>query len=306
MSDSTPRSAMRLKSWQKAREIHGEVRSSLLEAGWKPDERPDSFETSATEICAAKLFPVEWFQTLNEELLADLIVDSFASTLSDAFVDGAILLYDLEAKNGAQPHDTLATSSSAPSLRQRGSPVPRLMPAKTPFSATPTPVDFRGSRRGAVAAAGTHIVGPRDGFTQAGLPQDEREAWLQTQYHACQPLQDYRSRIHTATELQRPKRHHVRPREGPIPQTKYVWPSTKGHFPEYWETMTQKKQFTRPTGEVIEETNPVLTVSEQGKSVIPYSLALHKAFIESQAPNMREKAAAIVPLKLTNTAADFV
>merc|ERR1712232_1452586 len=99
-----------------------------------------------------------------------------------------------------------------------------------------------------------------------------------------------------ATELQRPKRQVKRQPAGSGPQTKYSWPSTQYHFPEAWDKMTEKRR----------EGNPVLTVSEEGKSVIPYSLVLHKAFIESQPASLREKAASMVPLKLTCSGADLL
>lgn len=313
----TPRSTAQLKTWMRAKQIHTDVRNSLLEIGWKLDSRT---ETSATEIAAGKLFPAAWFDILNEELLADLIVDSFASTVADAFVDGAVCLFDAEAKNGysgdasRQATPRLPGSSSEPLLRHRSPNVSKPLAAlKTPFATMPPHGDFaRNERRpsggrlvGAAATAGSRIAGPRQGFPQAGLPQDEREAWQRTHYHACQPLQDFKTRIHMMTELQRPRRQLRRQPEGTGSQTKYVWPSTKYHFPDSWDAMTQKRRNYRATGEIIEEPNPVLTVKEDGKSQIPYSLVLHKAFIESQPPGLREKAAAIVPLKLTQSAADL-
>jgi len=313
----------------RAKQIHTDVRSQLSEIGWKPETRQESIEMSATEMTAGKLFPAEWFDILNEELLADLIVDSFANTISDAFVDGAILLYDADARSRGQrlasptasPRTRLAASSSEPSLGRGGArstvcgtasrPLPQI---KTPFTTMPPHGDLqvRGDRgpsggrqrlvaggRGAPAAAGSSIVAPREGFTQAGLPQNEREAWQRTHYHVCQPLQDYRTRIHQATELQRPKRQVKRTPASSGSQTKYVWPSTQYHFPEAWDKMTEK-----PT-EKWKESAPVMTVSEEGKSVIPYSLVLHKAFLDSQPASLRGKAESLVPLKLTSSSADL-
>jgi hypothetical protein len=322
-TSDTPRSAAQLKSWVRAKQIHAEVRSNLSEMGWKRDTRAESSDAPPTEMMAAKLFPAEWFDILNEELLADLIVDSFAGTISDAFVDGAILLYDADVQNAgrcvpsqASPRTMLASSSSEPSLRQRGSAVSRPLPAlKTPLVTMPSHGDLRvrsekkqsGGRRaggcGAMAKTVTNIDAPREGFTQAGLPQNDREAWQRTHYHECKPLLDYRSRIHLTTEQQRPKRLVTRPPAQSM--TTNVWPSTKWHFPDTWDTMTQKRRFVRPTGEIVEDSNPVITVSEEGKSVIPYSLVLHKAFLEAQPASLREKAKSIVPLKLTCSAADL-
>merc|ERR1712217_97752 len=145
--------------------------------------------------------------------------------------------------------------------------------------------------------------GPSEGFMMSGLPQDSHDAWTLKRYHACQPLDTFQTRIHRATEMQRPRRHIMRKLDDTEDLRKFSWPMTATNFPRAWDQTTRRREVRTvtstsrpergapPPTESDEDKNFLLRIDKDGKTKFPYSLALHKAFLESQPDDvLKEKA----------------
>lgn len=154
-----------------------------------------------------------------------------------------------------------------------------------------------------------------DGFTQAGLPKSSMDSWSTGRYHACKPLSPYTRRIQEATELQRPKRRISRPVTSELQRDhrKFNWPMAATNFPQEWNEATRKRTpekknpnlvgaAARISARLEEEEQELLGIGRDGKTTFPYSLALHKAFLESQPnPVLKEKALKVAPLRTTGS-----
>jgi hypothetical protein len=154
-----------------------------------------------------------------------------------------------------------------------------------------------------------------------GLPRDSHEAWMAHQYHPSEATDGFRTRIKDTTEAQRPHRRLVRPKpKSDDDQRKYSWPMTKTHLPEIWEDTTQKRKARMPRAamggagrrgggadagaeddEDEDKGNGLLGVdTRSGKTTFPYSLVLHKAFLDSQPDEvLKAKAHIAAPLRLS-------
>eukprot|EP00929_Paragymnodinium_shiwhaense_P019231 TRINITY_DN13187_c0_g2_i1.p1 TRINITY_DN13187_c0_g2~~TRINITY_DN13187_c0_g2_i1.p1 ORF type:complete len:475 (-),score=115.47 TRINITY_DN13187_c0_g2_i1:38-1462(-) len=174
---------------------------------------------------------------------------------------------------------------------------------------------------GTLGSSGRQATGAgRSGFAMAGLPQDTHEAWLAHSYHASVPGDSLQSRIQQATTQQRPYRRLQRPiQDMSSDQRKYSWPMGRAHHPEAWNEMTKKKPSMRvprahqkgKRGQQVEEEaeeeeeaakekRNLLFLGPDGKTRFPYSLVLHKAFLESQPTEaLKEKAKKVAPLRLS-------
>lgn len=324
-----------LKTWTHLDQIHREVRSTLAEKmGWNVSfvkGTPDIFasfqaawEKHKRELAAKEeelaggsssfsrflppphevLMPPDWWQVLGEETLADLIVDSFASALCDAFIDAAVVL--VETAKG--------WSHSSPPMQNS------LGQSKMLKSASESALRATGQSRVSFEPQSTFgDTKHTTGFTMSGLPTNEWDSWRSNKFHACQPLEPYMTRIAKSTEAQRPRRRKAAQSQGPqrsaqgeAPRDlrRYNWPMLASNLPDTWENMTAAKQPIRRGQQLPAETgdaakvpkDQVLSIGMDGRSLFPYSLASHRAFLNSQKdPVLREKARQVVPLRTTNS-----
>lgn len=321
------------KTWQHLDKIHREVRSTLAEKmGWnlpKMTETPDTltivqaaWDRHKRELATKEeklaggsssytrylppphevLMPPDWWQLLGDETLADLIVDSFASALCDAFIDAAVVLVDTaKGWSHSQPpvqnisgQSKMLKSASESALRAAGQ-------SHTSF------LDQQSSFGGAQTT----------GFTMSGLPANEWDSWRSSKFHACQPLEPYVTRIAKSTEAQRPRRRKATQSQGPQGSAtsgasrdlrRYNWPMLATNLPDTWENISTAKQNMRrgqqlaETDDVAKAQKDVLSIGMDGKTLFPYSLASHRAFLNSQKdPVLREKARKVVPLRTTDS-----
>jgi len=254
---------------------------------------------------AELLFPGDWWRALSNEPLAALIVDSFAGAFCDALLDGCLLA--LEEDEGWAPRRAcLQPSASAPSLAGG---LPRLDKPRAVLGSPQL------ARLGLRSLEAPDRPAAAAGFTQSGLSKDGLEAWNVRRYHACQPLDPYVRRIEQAAAIQRPRRRFPpapgAPGDagGPGDQRKFVWPMARSNCPEGWDETTRRRHVNVRRGSSAGLPPPpdagggdasLLTVGEDGKTSFPYSLALHKAFLESQSSSeLRQKAVQVAPLRIT-------
>jgi hypothetical protein len=142
---------------------------------------------------------------------------------------------------------------------------------------------------------------------------DDWETWNRRKFHKCKEIEPYLSRVHKATDAQRPRRK-LPPPVVRADARKYVWPMEKTNFPAVWETATKAPEKPRwaparappppPTGvhEAVEEDdeveNGLIGIGRDGKSRFPYSLVLHRAFLDSQPdPVLKATAQKLAPLR---------
>lgn len=294
--------AAKMESWRRARKLHYEVRS-ILGDGWKPPQDPTPLEEqtlAGVGYAASALFPTEWWQALNAELLAKLVVDAFAGAFCDALLDGAATL--LETAEGWAPPlpRPLAASASEPALPPPARPLGAALGA-LPALASPGGGQGGGRQRPGGAAAG---AGGQGGGAASGS-----EAWTTKRYHACQQLDSLKGRIQRNTELQRPRRRITSTgRENKEDLRKYNWPMTATNFPEVWDRTTRPPPSKPGSGAGQRhvasqpglERSWLLDIGRDGKTTFPYSLASHRAFLEAQPdPILKEKAMKLAPLRMT-------
>eukprot|EP00446_Apocalathium_sp_SHHI-4_P015869 CAMPEP_0177216016 /NCGR_PEP_ID=MMETSP0367-20130122/34530_1 /TAXON_ID=447022 ORGANISM="Scrippsiella hangoei-like, Strain SHHI-4" /NCGR_SAMPLE_ID=MMETSP0367 /ASSEMBLY_ACC=CAM_ASM_000362 /LENGTH=357 /DNA_ID=CAMNT_0018665499 /DNA_START=20 /DNA_END=1094 /DNA_ORIENTATION=+ len=303
--------------WSRARRAHTELRSTLAEGGWKPPHQeqqqvqhftrgasspsdsapPAQLPTSKTAIAAATFLPGEWWRALSDEVLASLIVDSFSGAFVDAFLDGLVDV--LQAKEGWG-----APRTSSKPLQARLS----------HCSSAPGGLSSLAghSGRGGVAGEPALAGGAKEGFVQSGLPRDAKQAWNVQRYHACMPLESLPRRAALMTKARgttagATRRAVSASADENIDQRKYVWPMMATNFPDAWEERTRKKQAVGRGGKRGEEVQKEiksetwhLKVDDEGRTTFPYSLALHKAFLESQSdPKTKAKAMMAAPVRLS-------
>mmetsp|Transcript_63512 Transcript_63512/g.163460 ORF Transcript_63512/g.163460 Transcript_63512/m.163460 type:complete len:558 (+) Transcript_63512:125-1798(+) len=279
------------KVWTRAKQGYLDLKGALLEIGYKPDKPDKDKEKEAKKAASALadaggglgsgLFPNKWYQTLTEELIAELIVDSFTDSITEALLDSAIALVEDDLW-GPEPPEPVNEQSIRPPKMGLSSSAP----------------DLRGLPKGSPTQRG-------EGLTAKGLPM----AWNTRKYHACTHLSPIADRIKADTEAQRPKRQVAAKQDAADDQRKFVWPMTAVNFPGYWDDMTKPKQVAQrhgrgppPGGQPVDEEgdNFLIRLDRNGQSKFPYSLAMHKAFLESQSdPILKEKAAQLAPLRLT-------
>lgn len=332
---NTSKGKAEVEAWKGAQRATFELRDKLLERGWPPaasqsqreaEQAPQRFtrrspHSDETAARAAVLFPGDWWRALSAEPLAALVVDTFASAFCDALIDGLVMTLE-EREGWALPPSTtpLGHSASAP-LLATGRPrriagaleLPRLRdPAGQPGLA--------GLPRGGLDPRGDWGVGSPTGLVLSGLPPaDSLETWTRCQFHACPRVETYSRRVQQAAELQRPRRRPMAPAAGAEElrdERKYVWPMARSHFPEEWDEVTAKRRQSSSMGERQshmerrdtaaasrnEGAGFIIGTDHEGKTKFPYSLALHKAFLESQASTkLQSKAMQIAPLRITTS-----
>jgi hypothetical protein len=328
MGDETPRGAKRLKTWQRAKLVHSEARAVLDQArsmgggaspaagsgGGAGSVSPTAAEGGfygGIDHRAEALFPAQWSEILTPDLLAELVVDAFLGSFCDELVDAALGSLERSGKSGA----ALQNSQSAPSLQGNTATSLGRPRALQPLRSLLDDADQSpGLPEG--------LAGPATGFTTAGLARDGREAWATQRFHVSRRLDPLTVRIHDKTEAQRPCRRLVRDPDANPLGPKYSWPMAATNFPGNWDQATQRRDPrdragasaapTSMSGErpgrreplppqpFKKDENWLLGKDRLGRTTFPYSLALHRAFLEAQPdPVLKEKARKVAPLRLT-------
>lgn len=144
------------------------------------------------------------------------------------------------------------------------------------------------------------------------------DGWKLRQFHACKPLDPYLKRIEVATEQQRPRQRLRRVDADPL-APKQSLPMLATNFPAVWEkTVPLKMKTAEDAGappaavaegedEEWEDEEPkgytwLQRKGRDGKTLFPYSLVSHKAFIESQPnPLLKAKVLEIAPMRFTDS-----
>eukprot|EP00928_Gymnodinium_smaydae_P035793 TRINITY_DN25128_c0_g2_i1.p1 TRINITY_DN25128_c0_g2~~TRINITY_DN25128_c0_g2_i1.p1 ORF type:complete len:369 (-),score=56.75 TRINITY_DN25128_c0_g2_i1:81-1187(-) len=299
LDQESPRQAAQVKSWLRAQEVHAQVRAGLGELGWSQDPGKDVPQRVATELEVRDVFPEAWLRELSPELLADVVVDALTGTLSDALVDGAVALTARSlVSDGVEDVD--AAGARRPAVLSACASEPGLRPSKSSSAsrrAGPSPV-----LKGTWEAGYADPVRSSDGFCTGGLAQECHQAWLAKRFHASpaahtRPL----ARLQRRVEAQRPRRRAAQCTPDPEhDQRKYSWPMTRSHFPATWQEVSTRQRTRGSTEPPGEPGAGLLHLNAEGRTMFPYSLALHKAFIESQRDELhREKARNFAPLRLS-------
>eukprot|EP00933_Yihiella_yeosuensis_P049787 TRINITY_DN4712_c2_g1_i1.p1 TRINITY_DN4712_c2_g1~~TRINITY_DN4712_c2_g1_i1.p1 ORF type:complete len:469 (+),score=84.13 TRINITY_DN4712_c2_g1_i1:77-1483(+) len=185
----------------------------------------------------------------------------------------------------------------------------------------------------------TKLLGPRggnsptlkksasEGFAMA--PRTKGDSWNLRKFHGSLPLDSYERRIRESTEMQRPKRRLRRPERDPL-GPKYSLPMLATNFAAGWDgcaplppkektavlsgsgaAAAAAMSSSSPTGEdeddEWDEEEPqgyswLQRKGRDGKTLFPYSLVSHRAFLDSQTdPVLKEKAMKIAPLRMTSS-----
>lgn len=300
-SSDSPRSVARVKTWKKAKQVESEFKAMLSEAGWKPPPPPPperslmEKDLSALDLAAERLFPRDWWNVCNEEVLAEMVIDSFVGKFCDAFLDSAIALVEANYMAPQRTQGSLSHSASAPSLR----PARTWRPARNAFE--PLPISGSLTLQSTIRSQSqSQSFEHEQGFPMAGLQKGSHDAWTIKQYHKCSPLEPIKTRIKNAADAQRPTRRRVPSRTAKPDLPEFNFPMTATNFPEAWEKTTRRKVVGSRQGAPQSEESSLYSIGKDGKTMFPYSLALHKAFLESQPdPVLKEKAMKVAPLRLT-------
>jgi hypothetical protein len=309
-SDS-PRTVNQANIWTKAAQTNSEVRA-MLPPVVEPAQGEGAPQPPRDPSYA--FFPPEWSNILNEETVAELVVDAYTSAFADALLDGAVSLVDVSNKFSASQASLASLGSSATlggTAASLGGTAASLGESKSEPTLQRPGVNRRlKNNDNVLLRMGLDDRGATssEGFTMAGLSKDPWEAWNAQNYHKCKPLDPLVRRIEKATEAQRPQRRSISltQRRRPADQRKYLWPMTATNFPEAWDKATSPPkaqshaQMDWDSGD--EPGGPWLLRLKDGKTTFPYSLVSHRAFLEAQ-PNaaLKDKAKKLAPLNLTSS-----
>jgi len=221
-------------------------------------------------------------------------VDHLADKLAEALLDSAVVLVE-EETYGAEEEATL--SPEAPeTLDDRTVRPPR---GRMALSASAPDLRPGFAQGGPGHRSVLPQTMPLEMVNGQGLPM----SWSTRRYHPCKQLSPLASRIKADADGQRPRRL-VRRVESQD-QRKFVLPMTATNFPDKWESMTRPRKATSRPGAApapapTDEARWLIKVGPDGKTSFPYSLALHKAFLESQSdPLLKEKAIKLAPIRLS-------
>jgi len=298
ITGNTPRSLHKLEVYKKAEKVNAEVRAALDARGVPQSQRTSSNAAPYHEA----LFPKQWRDTCNETTLSELLIDAFIGDFCDALIDGAVVLVE-----AAQVRSATILPGSRGSIHSRCGSAGDLSLSKRRVHSL-MPADSTADSRSRGSSAG------KTGFTMAGLGNDSWDAWNRRKFHACKNIEPYLHRVHSATELQRPRRR-LPPQESRADVRKFVWPMSATNFPEAWDSATSLQRIgPRPSGtasraarvaaaeEAAQEIDErLMSIGRDGKTLFPYSLVSHRAFIESQ-PDiiLKAKAIKLAPLCVTD------
>jgi len=304
-SNDEQRSLDTLELWKRALNSSSEMRKAVDHAMGTRENQI----LPASSHPAEALFPADWWDGVSEETVCELIVDAFTGSFVDAFVDGAVEVVDATTRWPPE-RAGLHQSTSEPALSSLRKP-----------RATR---QLRGSERFVTGASASSRLddarageGPAGGFTMAGLSRDPWEAWNARRCHLSKPLDSFKTRIHNATETQRPRRRVSYPTNDQEDQRKYVWPMSATNFPEKWAAATSRPRDKRDKGDKMSASKhgkaqraeaegqggkPLMSIGSDGKTVFPYTLVSHKAFLESLTdPALKETMCKIAPLPTSET-----
>merc|ERR1712187_723157 len=156
------------------------------------------------------------------------------------------------------------------------------------------------------------VAGETAGVVMRDVPKDSHEAWIASRsYYPQSTTRPWVERIQKVAETQRPTRRLRR--EAEITDLRrFSLPMMATHFPEAYDSLSRRE--TKPTyAHRVTSTQDVqtddenlnakpwlLSIGKDRKTIFPYSLVSHRAFLESQSdPRVRASAEQIAPLQLT-------
>jgi len=326
-----------LKLWTRVETARNEVRLALTDAGWSP-QAAGRWQDRPGPDPSTLLVPKDWWRQLSVSMLSDLILDSFINSFCDTYVDGAIYMEVSGASRRVVPQVPLhfappRHSSSEPDLGGISATMP-YVPFVKPFDQMPPRKNTsmvsttRSRMESTMGSPSTSVMlSPSrvEGFVQQGLPRDSHQAWCTSKHYSSSPaLKSWSAQIQNNVKAHRPARRQLarqleksQPDE-PDLSVKYVEPMTASHFPEHWKEMNKPKAAARPgragkRASLAVQVEPeeeqgtpnrpwLMTMNGEGKTNFPYSLASHRAFFASiKDPALRDKAKAMIPLKMTAT-----
>lgn len=291
--------------WKKSESLMEDLRKQLKAAGGVPRSRSEGSHKKGVQsevrprqkvAGITEFMPREWYDTLSEECLSNLVVDTFMSPFVDALIDGAVSTVEGEPqvkKNRNDPNAVLlmdeltdnalkkSRAASAPSLQQHQA----LSLAESTGSTK--------LKRVELTEVVKEPIGPN-------MPELERDVWSPSRAEPPRntPLESRVERIRRVTDLQRPRRKvHRRPISD---QRTNDHPMTAHHFPQAWSRSTcGTNLWGRPPRHTdFQRQEDHFSVSSDGFTQFPYSLAAHRAFLKSQGP-LLESAKEFAPMKTT-------
>eukprot|EP00746_Dinoflagellata_sp_MGD_P039753 gnl/MRDRNA2_/MRDRNA2_19599_c0_seq1.p1 gnl/MRDRNA2_/MRDRNA2_19599_c0~~gnl/MRDRNA2_/MRDRNA2_19599_c0_seq1.p1 ORF type:complete len:401 (-),score=68.44 gnl/MRDRNA2_/MRDRNA2_19599_c0_seq1:26-1228(-) len=289
--------------WKKSEALMEDLRKQLKAAGSvqrtrsdtghkkgsQPDARPRQRTPGVTEF-----MPRDWYDTLSEECLANLVVDTFMNPFVDALIEGTVTTVESEpsfrnADN--EQHEihimdelidnALKRSASAPSVPQQQ-------------ASSWAESNSKPKRERIDSVDVKEPVGPNK-------TELEREMWSlpsRAEPPRNTSLESRVERIRRVTDLQRPRRKvHRRPISD---QRTSDHPMTAHHFPQAWSRSTCgiNLQGRAPRHADRDRQEEQFSVTTDGFTQFPYSLAAHRAFLRSQGP-LLESAKEFAPMKTT-------
>lgn len=289
---STFDSLKQMQTWGKANDLNHDLRKDLSKLGWKPNilqaaKRPAGPRSLPA---AAQLMPAAWCAILTPDLVADLVVEAFSSTFVDAFLDGAILLLEQQQQQQSRQSSSTGFSSSSSSLQSESRTMDRTqhVPQALPFPQVWRPLPSADDR------TNNFLTSPKG-----------EKPWTTRRIHSSTSLLPLTTRIQQHATDQRPQRNLRRAPEDPL-APKFSYPMLAHNFPEKWASTTSRPSDPgRPRSREAQTMPPHEDIwlqrkGSDGKTIFPYSLVSHKAFLDSQSdPILKQKALKVVPLRMT-------
>ncbi|CAE7413976.1 unnamed protein product [Symbiodinium pilosum] len=308
--------------WTRAQTSNLQVKEALRARNF-PIQLPLVHDTGrgrqATRLACEAFFPEQWCQLLrDDEILAELVVDSATNSIVDSFLDAAVQL--LEAHQGWSPKSTGVAKSPQHHVSLSS---PLLAGGWAALSSTSLPESPRSPcdqqpevpivhRQRSVYDSVSRSRSSGELETSAERPS----GWSTLKhFRSSKPLDPFMVRLHAFTESQRPARRLVRKPSDPF-GPKWSVPMMASNFPEYWNSIapppkptvslpgTQRASLSEGWEE--EEVIPpgynwLQRKTRDGHTVFPYSLVSHKAFFESyKDPVLKAKAMEVAPLRMTD------
>lgn len=360
LSDS-PRSCAMRDTWNNAKHIRAAVSATISDSASKRKTlRPSSSsDCPSLDDDLENLYPSAWYTSLNNELLADILIDACMNKMLDSFIDDAVKCIEEEA-TGTR-FDARGFSSGPPPLAiprpWRPPPMPyELSPlADLSHSSNGTPVatteaaEKRRRRPGNEMAFSSSLpsLNSVDSLRSDSANSSAASRSL-APVHAPACSDAVGPCSHRALQSQRPPR--CLPVKGKDLR-KWNLPMTAYHFPNRWEQMVRTEPSLRIPGRggatnetgrgpqhtsqppsppasakggsssvrgglaalpqksvTVDDDNPnvwkpgqVLKLDQEGKTIFPYSLVSHKAFLESQPHGwLKRRAQEVAPLRTTD------
>lgn len=299
--------------WKKSESLMEDLQKQLKAAGGVPRTKSERGHAKASLSDArqrqkvaghTEFMPREWYDALSEECLANLVVDTFMNPFVDALIEGAVSTVESEP--------TVWTVKSSQHRRNEVRILDELTDNALKISRAASAPSFTNQHQASSLAdsTGSTFGAPRHSTKQlevkdpigSNVPELEREAWppLRNDAPKKNPLESRVERIRRVTDLQRPRRKvHRRPS---FDQRTDSAPMTAHHFPKAWGRSTcginLQGKLPRYSEYNMDRNDEQFSVSVDGYTQFPYSLAAHRAFLRSQGP-LLETAKEFAPMNTT-------